>query len=217
VTWTSDADQYTVQQWADGALFVQREIMGGASDLLAFTAPDEYRSILPEGHLFLCTNSDGTRILTHSGGFDGEAEPFVVHEIDWRTGTEVASVSLEGVLDPATGEQVRPALIASWEGDRIAVGLYPAHLAMLEATGDSLTLEDVVTFRRQGLKAGAPEEIFLDPAGGAVHLVCREGAQNVELERMSIVTYDLTSGECSRWIAPGAAALRFVRNPSRPQ
>lgn len=215
--WTPDADQYTVQQWADGALLVWKEVLGGSGELLAFAGPDAYTRILPEGQMFLCVSPDGTRILTESGGFSGGGEPFVVHEIEWRTGTEVASISLKGVLDPATGEQVRPALIAAWEGDRIAVGLYPAHLAMLSAAGDTLALEDVVTFRHPSLKAGAPQAILLDEAAGMVCIIGREGPENVELERTSVITYDLSSGECSRWIAPGTAATRFVVNPSRPR
>ncbi|MGB4441552.1 MAG: hypothetical protein WBJ62_04935 [Coriobacteriia bacterium] len=217
VTWTSDADQYTVQQWADGALFVWREALGGARDLLAFTGPDTFTRIVPEGHMFLCTSPDGTRILTQSGGFSGESEPFVLHEIEWRTGTEITSVSLDGVLDPATGEQVLPALNAAWEVDRIAVGLYPADLAMLSAAGDALTLQDVVTFSHPSLKAGAPQAIALDETGDRVFVIGREGSREVELERTAIITYDLESGECSRWIAPGTAVTKFVFNPSRPR
>lgn len=217
VTWTSDADQYTVEQWADGALFVWREALGGARDLLAFTGPDTFTRIVPEGHMFLCTSPDGTRILTQSGGFSGESEPFVLHEIEWRTGTEIASVSLDGVLDPATGEQVLPALNAAWEADRIAVGLYPADLAVLSAAGDALTLQDVVTFSHPSLKSGAPQAIALDETGQRVFVIEREGSRDVELERTSIITYDLESGECSRWIAPGTAVTKFVFNPSRPR
>jgi hypothetical protein len=217
VTWTADADQYTVLQWAGDALFVWRESLGGVRELLAFTGPDSCSRIVPDGQMFLCTSPDGTRILTQSGGFSGEDTPFMLHEIEWRTGTEIASLSLEGLLDPASGEQIHSALVASWEGDRIAVGVYPAHLAMVSAVGDTLVLEDVVAFRYPGLRSGAPEAVAFDEAGSTVFIIGREGPKNVELERTSIITYDLVSGECSRWIAPGTAATRFVLNPSRPR
>lgn len=218
VVWTSDADQYTVLQWAGDALFVFRETLGGGGDVLAFTGPDACTRIVPEGQTYLGLSPDGAHILTFSGGFAGSDEPLVLHRIDWRSGAEVATLSLGDVLDPATGEPVSAMPVASWEGERVAVGLNPAHLALVGTAGSLLTLEDVVTFQYPNVRPGVLHDIMLDEAGSAVSLVASEGPRTVELERTSVITYDLVSGECSRWISPGAPAVtRFVRNPSRPR
>jgi len=138
--------------------------------------------------------------------------------IELETGREVARVSLADVTDPATHGPVTQVSGGAWEEDTIVLALTPADLAVLSADDESLTLEDVFTFRYPGVKQGTVGEMLLNGSGRRVYFVTREGTDAVELERTAVITFDLESGECTRWIVPGTrATTRLVGNASRPR
>jgi len=216
-TWTSDADRYTVLRWAKDSLLVWREFMDGGGQLLALDGPDEIRVIIPVGEEgFVALSPDGERILTSSGGPES-GEPPMIREVEWRTGREIARLSFQGVLDPLSGGPIQWVTGASWEKDRVVVAT-SADLAIISAKDDALVLEEVVAFDYPGLGPASVFAPLLDETGSRVSFVVDEVTDTYELVRCAVVTYDLSSGECRRWISPGGPTIAgLVYNPSRPR
>ncbi len=217
--WTSDADRYTVELWAGSTLIVSRELMGGAREYIALDGPDLKRSILSEAdrESFLGVSPDGKHVLISSGGFDS-GQPLMIREVELGSGEEIARFSFEHQLDPITGKPVDGVWEAAWEGDRIVVSLGSKSIAVLSSEGGALALEDIITFEYPKLRDGRLTTITLSTDCNRIYLVADEGDASSELERTAVITYDLASGECSRWIAPGMPAItHLVSNPSRPR
>lgn len=216
--WTTEPGNYTVVQWAGESLLVWRQFEGETRELLALQGPGESRQVLSEQDLFLCASPDGTRILTSSGGTDPDTDPFVIHEVEMQSGTELARLPLEGVTDPATGEAVTGVPVAAWEGDKVVVALHPAHVAVIRAEGEGLELQDVLTFQYANVRKGGVDELMFTAGGSKLHAVISEETGSGDLERTAVVTYDFADGSCRRWIVPGtASATGLVRNQSRPR
>jgi len=217
--WTTKEDRYTVLQWARGSLFVHREPVGGEPELLVLDGPGKVRPVLPHGEQFICTSSDGSRILTWTGGA-GTPDPLVLHLVEWQGGKHVSSLTLDGLHDPSTGE-LDPGIAitdGSWEGDRVVVSLNVGGLALLSAKGDELALEKVVTFSYPQADLSSVADVELSGSGNQVFAVTWEGPDVDTQDHTAVLTYDLAGGECSRWISPGARALVcLVSNPSRPR
>lgn len=216
--WSTDEAFYTVAQWAGDTLLVWRDVprSGGEHELLAFDGPGVMRTVLGPYESLLAVSPDGSRLLTWSGGPSQAEEPLSLHETDLKTGRQIARLSLDGVADPATGHPITYLASGAWEGDRLVVSLAPADLAIVSTQGGRLTLENVVTFSYPKLHAGSIAQVLLDGQDKVV-AVTSEGDDIDDLERTAVVTYDLTSGECGRWIAPGQRAITgLVCNPSRP-
>ena len=215
--WTSDADVYQVLQWVKDSLFVWREPFAGDPELLAFTGPDQVRRVLTEGQFLLAVSPDGERVLATSGGGDPTQSPFVIHLVDWETGIEKDRLSFDGLIDSASGSPLSGMHCAAWAGERIVVGVHPAHVAILSVKDDALSLERVLTFRYPRIRPGSVDELLLDESGSTLYVVASEGSSPDSLERTSVLTYDIDSGQCTRWIVPGPPAIsRLVSNPSRP-
>lgn len=212
--WTSDADRYTVLQWAGDFLLVLCERLGGASELLMLRGPDMVERVLMQGDRFLCVSPDGTHIVAASGLLDGK--PLTLRLISLETGSMVDSLSLNGIRDPASGEPVFGVSGGAWMGNTLVVTLAPADLAILSISNGRLGLEEVITFRYPRLRPGSALNPVLNDSGRKVFFVTREGPDSGELERTAVLSYDLDSGECRRWIAPGMPAVtRIVTNMNR--
>jgi len=218
--WTTEEERYTVLQWAGDSLFVHREPLGGAPELLVLDGPGKVRKVLPDGEQFACASPDGSRILTWSGGA-GTPDPLVLHLVEWESGKHVTYLTLDGLLDPVSGEPDLGFAIAdgSWEGDRLVVSLNRGDLAVLSVKGDELALQKLVTFAYPQVRPrSSVADVELDGSGNQVFAVTWEGPEDDTQNRTAVLTYDLASGECRRWVAPGARALAcLVSNPSRPR
>lgn len=215
--WTRDADRYTVLQWVGDTLLVRKDEVGGEYEILAFAGPGQAKPLLAEGETYLAASPDGSRILVSAGGMDS-TDPISLRVVELASGREVSRLSLDGTRDPATDEPILAVAGASWEGDTVVVSLTPADIAVLTAGDDTLALEEVITFKYPKLRPGSIENPVLNAAGTKVFVVTREGTDTTELERTAVVTYDLASGRCTRWITPGGPTVtRLVSNPSRPR
>jgi hypothetical protein len=213
--WTSSAGQYTVLQWADDSLLVRRDNEDGSGEIIALAGPDQVSTVLGVGESFVATSPDGRWILAAGNSVTGTP---AIQVIDWEAGSEVARLSLEGVLDPASGESITSIGGATWEGNTVVLALSPADLALLSIVDNTLALKDVITYSYTGLRPGSAQDLLLDATASRVQFVTREGPDNDKLDRTAVITYDLTSGECLRWTVPGVQAVtRLVCNPSRPR
>jgi hypothetical protein len=151
-----------------------------------------------------------------SGGPYQEQEPLTLREIDLKSGRQIARLSLDGVVDPASGEPVTAIAAGAWEGDRVVVSLTPADLAVISAKGDGLELESIVTLSYPNVRRGSIQELRLDGQDKVI-AVAFEGEGFDEPDRTAVIGYDLRTGASTRWIAPyGRAITRLVYNPSRP-
>lgn len=218
--WTSDADRYTVIAWAGERLLVWREVLGGGRELLVFEGPDSYQTVVreAEGETFLALSPEGDRFLVASDFAGSESGP-LLRIVEWPSGREVATASLRETRDPLTDEPIGSVREAAWEADRIVVTLGSASVAVLTATDDSLTLDDVITFQYPKLGRGPVNEPMLDPSATVLYVVADEGASPAsELERTAVLSYDLASGACMRWTVPGPSEItRVAFNASRPR
>jgi len=218
--WTKDADGYTVLEWAGEHLLVWREIMEGAGELLVFAGPNQARSIPEMGERFLGTSTDGSFVLATSGPDAGY--PYI-RLINLETGGEVTRLSLEGVSDPQTGAQVTTVTAAALREDKLMAAVSPADLAVFEmgktnAGPVRLVFKEIIKYTYPGLCSGTADDLLWNEAAGRLHFVVRESSGNGELARMAVITYDLDSGECLRWVAPDEdAVVRLVTKASRPQ
>jgi hypothetical protein len=217
VPWTKDEDFYSVVQWAGDSLLVWRESPGLGEELLAFDGPNTARVVLrPEEGTLVTISPDGSRLLVWSGGPYQEQEPLTLREIDLKSGRQIARLSLDGVVDPASGEPVTAIAAGAWEGDRVVVSLTPADLAVISAKGDGLELESIVTLSYPNVRRGSIQELRLDGQDKVI-AVAFEGEGFDEPDRTAVIGYDLRTGASTRWIAPyGRAITRLVYNPSRP-
>lgn len=90
-------------------------------------------------------------------------------------------------------------------------------VVVLSTKDDALTVEEIVSFEYPNLRPSALSQVLLDKAGRRILAVVGEGTAD-ELQRMAVLTYDLLSGECSRWVVPRtAAAIDLVSDQSRPR
>jgi hypothetical protein len=152
-----------------------------------------------------------------SGG-SGTPDPLVLHLVEWESGKHVAYLTLDGLPDPVSGEPEPASAIAngSWEGDRAVVSLNFADLAVLSVKGDELALEKLVTFAYPQAALSIVADVGLDGSGNQVCAVIWEGP-DVETQSTAVLTYDLASGECRRWVAGARDLACLVSNPSRPR
>lgn len=213
--WMPSPGLYTVLQWANDSVLVRRDNEDGSGEIIALAGPDQVSTVLGAGESFLATSPDGRWIL--AAGSSATGTP-AIQVIDWEAGSEVARLSLEGVLDPASGESITSIGGATWEGNTIVLALSPADLAVLSVGENTLAIEDVITYSYTGLRPGSAQDLLLDATASRVQFVTREGPDNDKLDRTAVITYDLTSGECLRWTVPGVQAVtRLVCNPSKPR
>src|SRR5665648_590616 len=217
--WTTEAAHYAVVQWAGDSLLVWRELPAAGRELLALDGRNKVRTILNAGEEELVAVSpDGSRMLIWTGGALQGQDPLTLREIEWTSGRQIARLSLDGVLDPASGEAVYSMASGSWEGDRVVVSLTSGDLAVLSTKDDALTLESVITFSYPKLRRASIQQPLLDGENKIIAVTSEGTADTEELERTAVITYDLVSGECSRWIVPGTRAFTaLVANPSRPR
>jgi hypothetical protein len=125
---------------------------------------------------------------------------------------------LDDLLQPVAGEKVSVGNRGSWEGDTIAIGVAPAKVVLLAIQDDKLALKDIIALRYPKLRLTTPLDPMLNADGSKMFLVTHEGATESEFERTAVITYDLASGACTRWIAPDRPAItNLVFNPSRPR
>lgn len=215
--WTNEPADYTVNGWVLDALLVSKQVEGEALQLLALTGPGQSRQVASEAERLACVSPDGLRILVWSGTGSPE-DPIVLRTVDWQTGVEVARVTLDVAADPASGQQLTAIGAGTWEGDTVVLACSPADLVLLSARDSELKVERVITFESPKLRSGTCSEVALASDGSRVFAVASEGTEAEELERTAVMTYDLGSGECTRWVVPGSAAItRLVGNSSRPR
>ncbi len=217
VPWTKDEDFYSVVQWAGDSLLVWRELPGAGEELVAFDGPNKARVVLrPEEGTLVSVSPDGSRLLVWSGGPTQAENPLTLREIDLKSGRQIARLSLDGATDPASGEPITAILSGTWEGDRVVVSLTRADLAVISAKGDGLELERIVTLSYPKRLPDSIDQLRLEGENRVIAVVS-EGSDPDELERTSVIVYDLLTGACTRWVAPnGRAMTLLVYNPSRP-
>ena len=141
-----------------------------------------------------------------SGGPES-GEPPMIREVEWRTGREIARLSFQGVLDPLSGGPIEWVAGASWEKNRVVVAT-SADLAIISAKDNALVLEEVVAFDYPGLGPASVFAPLLHATGSRVSFVVDEVTSTNGLVRCAVVTYDLGSNECRRWISRGAHGRR---------
>lgn len=215
--WTTDSGIYSVLQWAKGALFVERQYEGEATEVVALTGPDQMKLIVGQDERLLAVSPDGSQIAVASGICDPSGET-CLRIVRWETGAEVCRLRMDQVLDPASGEKVQLGRRGSWEGSTLIVGLTPTGAALLSTEADKLELKDVIALRYPKLRLGTDPEPLLNADATKIFLVTDEATGQAELERTAVITYDLASGECARWIVPDRAAItNLVFDPSRPR
>jgi len=213
VAWTGAPDRYRVVGWAGPQLLIAHGVEGGAADVDVFDGPGDAR-LLAAGAAVLGIAPDGRRALLSVGvPGDGGVRLSLRNVAD---STEVASLPLESLSDPATGRPLEwVAGPASWTAEHVLVSS-DAGLVVLRVTDSSIAVEQILHVDLDRLTKGSIyEPRFADdsartvvwwadvPAAGAAAsaqfvcdryaLTCKRGP-NVPAGGAKRPVYDLSGG-----------------------
>ena len=158
VPWTSDTAHYVVYAWAGRRLLLHRVGLGERLELLVADAPGQVRP-LADGSA-IAVSPDGSRVAVV--GQDGTN----VRVLDIATGRELSWLDVT-----TTTPSLRwVAYSGSWVASHI-VAPASAGLAVFDASGDSLRLEQVLSLDETEFPVGVQEPRFSDDAGNEISAV----------------------------------------------
>jgi hypothetical protein len=204
VRWTTGPARYVVYAWAGKRLLFYRIGEGESLQLFVASGPGQVRP-LADGSA-IAVSPDGSRVLVLS------PDSTNVRILDVATGRE------QGWLDVTTASTALRwvGYSGSWVGDRV-VAPASSGLAVFHVSGDSITLEQALSFDQAQFPAGVQEPRFADDAGNEIVATADVPLKNGADGASFFLDCDRVSRTCERGdAAPASDWPRLVANPSRP-